>query len=325
MVKFKHKVKMLLNQFQMLIEYYHDYRDYKRWNYNNPKVKSQSALEAKILRQTHILEKGMSLPNPRIGFGQEKIKELFKMMEEYLKYGFSADSIAFQNAICVSKQYVLFQERLGYKNIQIIDEIRNYEKYIIDGIAGGIGYDTLDSMLQNINGKFPEFFKSRHSMRQFSDEKIDFNDVSKAVELAMKAPTACNRQACKVYYYEDAEMNRKLGELIAGNTGFENEVQKYLVITSDLSSFYDSFERNQIYVEAGIFSMALVQALHYYKIGSCILQNGEFHTKNQKFKNICGNISQNEKIVLFVAIGYYKNEFTYAISNRKRVKDILIR
>lgn len=70
--------------------------------------------------------------------------------------------------------------------------------------------------------------------------------------------------------------------------------------------------------------MALVEALHYYGIASCILQNGEYKEKNHKFKAICGNIPENEKIILFIAIGYYKDKFTYATSHRKNLKDILI-
>ena len=111
---------------------------------------------------------------------------------------------------------------------------------------------------------------------------------------------------------------------MAGNTGFQQEVPNYLVVTADVSAFYDTFERNQVYVEAGLFSMALVEALHYYGIGSCILQNGEYYKKNKKFKEICKNIPENERIILFVATGYYKNKFSYAMSLRKNVEDVFI-
>ena len=59
-------------------------------------------------------------------------------------------------------------------------------------------------------------------------------------------------------------------------------------------------------------------------IGSCILQNGEYYKKNKKFKEICKNIPENERIILFVATGYYKNEFSYAMSLRKNVEDVTI-
>lgn len=140
----------------------------------------------------------------------------------------------------------------------------------------------------------------------------------------MRAPSACNRQSYKAYFYKSKDINKKLGELIAGNTGFENEVKNYLVVTGDISAFYDSFERNQLYVDGGIFSLALVEALHYNGIASCILQNGEFKDKNIKFHEICGNIPPNEKIILFIAVGYYKEKFTFATSHRKTLDEMLI-
>ena len=53
------------------------------------------------------------------------------------------------------------------------------------------------------------------------------------------------------------------------------------------------------------------------------MQNGEYYKRNKKYKKICGNIPDNEKIALFIAIGYYKEEFNFAISNRKNVEDYL--
>lgn len=155
----------------------------------------------------------------------------------------------------------------------MIEKLKSYDKYRIDGLTAGIKHDTRENLLSNADKPFPEFFYSRHSMRQFDGRTINVEDIKKAIKIAQKAPTACNRQASKVYMYTDKETNVALGELIAGNTGFQQEVQNYLVVTADVSAFYDTFERNQVYVEAGLFSMALVEALHYYGIGSCILQN----------------------------------------------------
>ena len=48
------------------------------------------------------------------------------------------------------------------------------------------------------------------------------------------------------------------------------------------------------------------------------------YKKNKKFKEICKNIPENERIILFVATGYYKNKFSYAMSLRKNVEDVFI-
>lgn len=307
----------------MFSEFYHDYKHYKRWNYNNPNVNTRAAQESKILRQTHIIEKGMSLSHIRKGFGQEKITILFEMLDRYIALGFDIKGMPFQNAIHVLNEYVKIQREMDYENPEMLKRLSDYQKYINIEENAGTMQTTREVLMKEINQAYPEFFSSRHSIRQFSERDVSIEEVKKAVEVAKKAPTACNRQASHVYMYTNAEINRALGELIAGNTGFDGEVKNYLVVTADVSAFYDAFERNQIYVEAGLFTMALVEALHYYGIASCILQNGEYYKKNQNFKKICGNIPDGERIVLFIAIGYYKDEFTYAVSMRKNVDNIL--
>lgn len=49
-------------------EFLNDYKEYQKWNYNNPDIHTKNTLEAKILRKTHILEKRMSLSRPKKDF-----------------------------------------------------------------------------------------------------------------------------------------------------------------------------------------------------------------------------------------------------------------
>ena len=100
--------------------------------------------------------------------------------------------------------------------------------------------------------------------------------IKKNGKTGNETPSACNRQSCKVYFYKDKNVNEEFRNIISGNTGFDWEVQNYIAVTSNISAFYDPFERNQVYVYSGIFIMDLVEALRYYGIASCILQNGEY-------------------------------------------------
>lgn len=70
--------------------------------------------------------------------------------------------------------------------------------------------------------------------------------------------------------------------------------------------------------------MALVETLYYYGIENCILQNGKFGHKNIQFEDICKNIPENVKIILFIAIGYYPENFTNTQSHRKQLDEVLI-
>lgn len=312
--------------FSYCTEFHNDCKEYKRWNYNNPKVRTKNAFEAKMLRQAHILEKGMSLSHPRDRFGTGKASELLDYIDAYEAEGYSVrDSAAVQNCLGVLDAYLRFHRERGFIPEEITKKFERLKPFVPDASEPfGIRSISKEQLRFQAYGGFPDFFQSRHSVRQFSNQKVSEEDLQKAVQLAMRAPSACNRQSCKVYYYSEDKINRELGNLIAGNTGFESDVQNYLVITSDMSAFYDVFERNQVYVDGGIFTMALIEALHYYGIASCVLQNGEFKQKNESFKKICGNIPANEKIILFIAIGYYKDIVTFATSHRKELKDVLI-
>lgn len=321
----KNQKRWAVSKYNLWKAYHSDYEEYKRWQYHNPCVKTQNALEAKILRQTHVIEKGMSLSHPKEKFGVQRASDLLDFIDEFSECGYKIeDSVPVLNALGVLKAYLVYHEEHGFKPENVVKKFEKYSKYLLQNEKYGIVKVSKSELEKQIQGLFPEFFMSRHSVRQFSEKPIDVLDIEKAVRLAMKAPSACNRQSCKAYFYRDRALNKELGELIAGNTGFDTEVQNYIVVTSDMSAFYDPFERNQVYVDGGIFTMALVEALHYYGIASCILQNGEYKERNKKFKTICKNIPENEKIILFIAIGYYKDNFTYAVSHRKNLEDVLI-
>lgn len=303
-------------------DYYGDFRLYMKYNYNNPFRDDQKALLARMLRQTHTIEKGMSIANPRVGFGVAKITELMNMIDRYMSLSYDMNSTGLLNAISAMSSYKDFQKKLGYNNEELFARIAKYEKLIPDYPESGIKKIPFDDLMAQANGNFESFMLSRHSIRQFADTDVDLDKIRSAIQLAKHAPTACNRQGYKVYLYDSKEKTDALGEVIAGNTGFQGDVKRYLIITGLVSSFYDSFERNQVYVEAGIFTMALVEALHYYGIANCVLQNGEHRKKQNAFRSICPEIGKDEKIIAFLAIGNYRDEVTYAVSNRKRLKEI---
>ena len=306
--------------------YKDDCKEFLRWQYNNPNLKTKDAYEAKILRQAHVLEKGMSLKRPKNGFGVKKALELLEYIADYEENGYLIEeSQAVINSIGVLNAYVDFHKKRGFLPVAVVDELRKYRKYIpINEEEFGVIEADYKSMRQLAQGNFNDFFCSRHSVRQFSEESVTEDEIKRAVSLAMHAPSACNRQSVRVYFYRDEETNQKLGDLIAGNTGFEKDASKYIVLTSDISAFYEAFERNQMYVDGGIFALALAEAFHYYGIASCILQNGESAEKNMEFRKACKNIPNNEKIILFLAIGHYPKQFTYASSHRKKLQDVLV-
>lgn len=307
----------------MLRGYWRDFSLCRKYNFGNIDQKSINAFRGKILRQTHMIEKGMSLSHPRKGFGVEKIKILLRYIDEYIRLGYDKNDICILNAVNTLEEYISFQRNMGVTNNELMDLINEYEVTIPKAFKSGIVSVTKEEILKDVEMKFPEFFVSRHSVRQFSNEPINDCKIQKAVQLAMKSPSACNRQPAKVYYFKNEDVNKEIGRLIKGNTGFEDETPNYLIITSDRSCYTESYERNQPYVDGSLFAMGLIMSLHYYGIASCCLQACETTPLEKAMKKVT-NIPENEVIVLFLAVGNYKDEFSVAVSARKNIEDVLI-
>lgn len=305
------------------INFYRDCKQYSKYNYENMNNKSFEAFQGRIFRQTHIVEKGLSLTSPRKGFGVAKINQLLDFIDEYAALGYSKESVVFLNAVNVINQYLLFQKGLGYENRDIENRLQRFSDYIDSGMGCGIMQETKEHLMQLCAVGFEDVVKSRHSVRQFSKEELDYMSIKKAVELAMHSPSECNRQSVKVYLFKDKKIKEQLDDLISGNTGFAGEVKNYLIITSDICSYTSAYERNQMYVDGGLFAMTLMLSLHYYGIASCALQHSETKEKNHGVRQIT-NIPDNECIVMYLAIGNYKDNFNVAASKRKNIDDVFI-
>jgi len=92
-------------------------------------------------------------------------------------------------------------------------------------------------------------------------------------------------------------MMNKVFELQNGNRGFGHLGSAVLVFTTDLSVFQDTYERNEMYLNSGMFSMSLMYALHNHEIGSCALNWSVPISKDLALKKLL-NIPSCEKITL---------------------------
>ena len=139
----------------------------------------------------------------------------------------------------------------------------------------------------------------------------------------MTAPSACNLQHTRVHSISNSYIRKQLLSLQNGNRGFGADADKLLVITTCLSDIQYVEERNDPYVNAGIFIMNLCYALHYNRIGCCILN---WHAKPETDMTARSliNIPDAESIVAIIACGIPPEEFDVARFPRKDIENILV-
>ncbi len=75
------------------------------------------------------------------------------------------------------------------------------------------------------------------------------------------------------------------------------------VISSDLSAFYIADERNQPFLDCGMFAMNLMYAMNAAGLDSCALNWCLPSNKESKFMDL-GLIPSNEVVSLVIAFGY---------------------
>ncbi len=275
---------------------------------------------ANIIRLVHAIEKGLSIENPRPFFGQKKIDDIISMTKEYAqKYG--KESTCVQMACEALLRWKEWHKENGFQSAEFenmacrIAEMADSMGFV----RGDVPYaGTKTLSLRDIQFDLPEltrFFETRHSIRQFTGEKVDRDKLRAAIKLAQTAPSACNRQAVRVYSIDSKKYMEDLQADLSGIGGFAEDVDLFLLITGKLSA-YGKFEHNQFIVSAGIFAGYLSLALHAYNIGACIIQrptrlSAQWEAFAQK-----NGIPADEQIVCMIGIGSMKEETAVPVSNR---------
>jgi nitroreductase len=106
-----------------------------------------------------------------------------------------------------------------------------------------------------------------------------------------------------------------------GNRGFGYRAQGVLVITSDLRAFVNAGERNQCWVDGGLFAMSVVYALHSLGLGCCMLNWSMEAAADRAMRKEMG-IPDSEAVITMTAVGHLKERFKVARSHRRPLHEI---
>ncbi len=292
------------------------YNDYKRFSAYYPSRENRYTYRQIIALMTkayHSIEKGLSYENMRLGFGNEQIQQLVKLLDLYRKYNYSEDDFVYLTAIDNLNKYVHYHEELNYDVSNIKSQIFEYlTKQEID--TGGIHEIDRSKNLPDAKD-FLEFSNSRHSVRTFSKESVDIQLIEKGIKLAQNSPSSCNRQPCITRVVKNESFKEKLINNQYGNRGFGESVDSFIIVTSDTQCYDSVFERNACFVDGGIYAMNLLYSLHYYGLATCPLSTS-LTLKQEKNIRDYFSIPQSENLILIIAIGNYVDEYKVPKSTR---------
>lgn len=294
------------------------YFDHSDYYYHN----SEKACIARIIHRYHPVEKGLTMPEMRLGFGKENILELINDCGEYsLKYLdeqrlLNSESYAqYLHALSVLNEYLKVHKEHQYK---IEDTIFHGIELLTQSEPGADGTGqvdmTRDEFFRDVEFSFKNFALSRHSLRNFKGA-VSIDDIISAIDIAQGSPSACNRQPTRVHIVEKNSLIKNVLDLQGGNRGFGHLVDKLLVVSAELSGYRSIGERNNLYVDGGLYAMSLLYALHCYKIGACSLNWCATPDQDNKLREILP-IPESQTVVMMIACGGVPENFKLAASKR---------
>lgn len=292
-------LKMIKSFLGLIIVFHYDFlRQLKYSGAVKGDYANKDTLLSVIMIDYHRLEKGLALKNTKTRFGLWFIPSLIRNLEVFhAKYG---NHEILGEAKKALEKYIEFHKK-GNINIDEIELLNKKIKYINSSYTHN-GINLPQSLHPNSKINFENLVKSRHSVRSFCVDQIDINLIRKAVEIAKFTPSVCNRQPWRTKYIT-GKLCKQILEIQNGNLGFRDEVNNLLVVTGKISFMRYTTERNQIFIDGGLFSMSLIYSLHSLGIASVGLNWCVEPKVDRKAKKLL-SLEDDEIIILVIAIGY---------------------
>ncbi|MBT0958238.1 nitroreductase family protein [Alphaproteobacteria bacterium KMM 3653] len=305
-----------------LSEFFSDMAVYMRYSGVSPMQDETKRRYYKILIEAHALEKGLSLQNPRALFGRDKIDFL---MREVKRYDTSFSVFPVEMVIGAFETYIKMHKDLGVAN-EMLDDMEKFcsEQLAAFELTTSGGLRHFETAYKKSDMTPASFLTSRFSNRAMSKEKLGVDAICEVVKIAQAAPSQCNRQASQVHFFQDQAQIDELLQLQGGANGFSQDVGNLFVISCDLSAWGGAQQRNQVFVDGSLFSMALIYALHAAGIAACPLNLAVRSKKEKTIKRVAG-IPQDQRLIMMIAAGKALGQGGYkaAASPRRPSEEVL--
>ncbi|MFD2966734.1 nitroreductase family protein [Sphingobacterium bambusae] len=314
--------KGVLVYLRVLRIYFYDLSRFYRHSNVKQLFVSEDAFKGRITILYHVIEKGLTMPETRLGFGIPVVNDLMDLLIVYSKEGKDVNILEFKHSAAVLEEYFSFHQERGFDLPKdLIDKYLDYRKVVKSEIPARQLKFTRDQYFKSKNEPFEQFALSRYSCRNYSQEEIPNDILEKCVKLAMKSPTSCNRQLNRIYVVKNKETRDEVLKLQYGNRGFGHLASTLFILTANISYFQGVNDRNESYINTGMFAMSLLNALHHYEIGACPLNWSVDHKRDQALRELLG-IPDNERIGLVISCGFLPDHFEIASSPRLEVNNI---
>lgn len=290
-------------------EFARDCRDYARatlWRYGTGRPRDgqddRECLESRLTLAYHGIEKGASFPNPKRPYGLSKIPEISELLNIADKRKVSTENAEFARSAVDALQHYNATGDIS----ELVTPFSDWDRHAYDA-------DAID-----------RFVGTRHSVRNYDLEaRVSPELIRHIVAAAGTTPSVCNRRSYRAHYFDTPEQVAAILALQNGNRGFGHTVPGVFIVTVRRSSFVGAGERNQRWIDGGLFAMTLVWLCHARGLGTCFLNWSQTNSRTDQLRALA-DIPATEDVITYIAVGYPVDGHRVARSPLRSESDILV-
>ncbi|MDD7438338.1 MAG: nitroreductase family protein [Bacteroidales bacterium] len=121
---------------------------------------------------------------------------------------------------------------------------------------------------------------------------------------------------------ENKSVIKEILDIQKGLAGYTS-INQLIVLTANRNYFYSVGERNQLYIDGGIYLMNLLYALHSYGIAACPAHWGLLNDADQSIERLIG-IPKAAQVICIISFGYPKEVVKSTLSLRRKPSENLV-
>lgn len=307
----------------LLADYINDLKRFKRHSAFGKTAETVPVfLEAKLMIAAHGLEKALSLRGFQPRRAKAKLANTLQLMGQHRRLGLPEDATAMRMAQDAVANYRCVHDEAGIEISDLLPDIEGLDdpkgavmdcsvRQISPGILTA---EECAALLKGLN--------TRASVREYGNEPINPGVVRQVVLDSLATPSVCNRQGFRVHATLDPKVIRTALRHQNGNSGFGDRVPGLFVVASSMTIFSTSSERNQAFVDGGLFSMSLMLSLHAHGFGACPL-NWSASYRQDKALRAAISIPEDEVVIMMISFGPLADGAKAAGSRRYALDHVL--
>ncbi len=299
-------------------------RRFRRW-ISRENSFDKARVQTRLAFDVHRLEKGLSHKRFRYGFGIHTIEDLSRHMLVLER----VDSNYFSNPLYIQGISVLSEYRKRHENAGY--DLSKIQKIVPYHIWDAVDFDDTQvagssvlyakSKVTNLQRNFIEIADNRHSVREYSAAPVSQVLLDKVYQVAMRTPSVCNRQSSRIYQICESNLIKQALDIQCGFRGYDIP-PVLLLITSDIRAFLNENERNEPFVDGGLFCMSLLYALEAYGLAACPLNAMFSRSQDVRTRKLLG-IPDYELPIMYIAIGNFPESVPICKSTRYTANSIV--